>query len=79
MATRYYKAPELLVNDTKYNYSIDVWALGCMFAGMLFKIRTLFKGEDNQDQLAKIVGILGIEGLREYLRTYRINLPSECA
>ena len=50
-----------------------------MFAEMIFNISTFFKGQDDYDQLAKIVGIMGMDGLRDYLRKYRLNLPSQCA
>ncbi|KAG5528511.1 hypothetical protein RHGRI_029260 [Rhododendron griersonianum] len=32
---RYYKGPELLVDLQDYDYSLDMWSLGCMFAGMV--------------------------------------------
>lgn len=35
VASRYYKGPELLVNNKFYDYSLDIWSLGCMFAGMV--------------------------------------------
>lgn len=35
VASRYYKGPELLVNNKYYSYSLDIWSLGCMFAGMV--------------------------------------------
>lgn len=35
VASRYYKGPELLVNNKYYDYSMDMWSLGCMFAGMV--------------------------------------------
>ncbi len=44
-------------------------------AGMLFKMDTLFKGSDNFDQLARIVNVLGTEGLQNYLRKYKLTLP----
>jgi len=49
VASRYYKGPELLVEDKLYHYSLDIWSLGCTLAGMLFRIDTLFKGSDNFD------------------------------
>ena len=49
VASRYYKGPELLVEDKKYHYSLDIWSLGCTLAGMLLKIDTFFKGADNFD------------------------------
>lgn len=49
VASRYYKGPELLVDDKLYHYSLDIWSLGCTFAGWIFKIDTFFKGSDNFD------------------------------
>jgi casein kinase II subunit alpha len=36
VASRYFKGPELLVNYTKYDYSLDIWSIGCMFAGIVY-------------------------------------------
>lgn len=79
VASRYYKSPELLVEDKKYNYSLDIWSLGCTLAGWMFNIDTFFKGTDNYDQMARIVNICGSSDLREYLRKYKINMPSQIA
>lgn len=35
VATKYYKAPELLFHYKKYDYAVDMWSLGCLFAEML--------------------------------------------
>ena len=32
---RYFKGPELLVDYNYYDYSLDIWSLGCMFAGIV--------------------------------------------
>ena len=37
-----------------YDYSLDMWSLGCMFAGMVFRKEPFFHGHDNYDQLVKI-------------------------
>ena len=76
VASRYYKGPELLVDFQEYDYSLDMWSLGCMLAGMIFKIDTFFQGKDNNDQLVKIVQVLGTDALRTYLNTYSITLSS---
>ena len=75
VGSRYYKGPELLVNFQEYDYSLDMWSVGCMLAGMIFKVDTFFKGKDNQDQLVKIVEVLGTDALNTYLNTYAIALP----
>lgn len=33
VASRYFKGPELLVDLQDYDYALDLWSLGCMFAG----------------------------------------------
>ena len=35
VATRWYRAPELLVGDTQYGPKVDVWAVGCVFAELI--------------------------------------------
>lgn len=35
VASRYFKGPELLVDFQEYDYSLDLWSLGCMFASMV--------------------------------------------
>jgi len=74
VASRYFKGPELLVELQDYDYSLDMWSLGCMFAGMIFHREPFFHGHDNHDQLVKIVKVLGSEELFEYLSTYEIEL-----
>lgn len=41
VASRYFKGPELLVNYQYYDYSLDMWSLGCMLVSMIFKVREL--------------------------------------
>ena len=76
VGSRYYKGPELLVGFQEYDYSLDMWSVGCMFAGMIFKMDILFKGKDNNDQLVKIVQVLGTDAFNTYLNTYSITLSS---
>ena len=35
VASRYFKGPELLVDYNYYDYSLDVWSTGAMFASMV--------------------------------------------
>jgi casein kinase II subunit alpha len=37
-----------------YDYSLDMWSLGCMLSGMIFRKEPFFYGHDNYDQLVKI-------------------------
>jgi len=63
VASRYFKGPELLVDLQEYDYALDMWSLGCMFAGMIFRKEPFFHGHDNYDQLVKIAKVLGTWGL----------------
>lgn len=76
VASRYFKGPELLVDFQEYDYSLDLWSLGCMFAGMTFKREPFFHGQDNYDQLVKIVKVLGTSDLFDYLNKYNMALSS---
>ncbi|KAK2161914.1 hypothetical protein NP493_1551g00045 [Ridgeia piscesae] len=55
VATRWYRAPELLVGDTK---AVDIWAVGCLTAEMLTG-DPLFPGDSDIDQLFHIVKCFG--------------------
>ncbi|KAL6521614.1 Casein kinase II subunit alpha-4, chloroplastic [Orobanche gracilis] len=74
VASRYFKGPELLVDLQDYDYSLDLWSLGCMFAGMIFRKEPFFYGHDNYDQLVKIAKVLGTDELNAYLNKYRLEL-----
>jgi casein kinase II subunit alpha len=77
VASRYYKGPELLVDLQLYDYSLDMWSLGCMLAGMIFKKEPFFQGRDNYDQLVKIARVLGTDGLFNYLDKYNLELDPQ--
>jgi serine/threonine protein kinase len=44
VVSRYYRAPELILACNKYNFSIDVWAVGCILFELLTKT-PMFPGE----------------------------------
>ena len=58
VATRWYRAPELLVGDTQYGAPVDVWAIGCVFAELLCG-QPLWPGRSDVDQLYLIKKTLG--------------------
>lgn len=77
VASRYFKGPELLVGYRTYDYSLDMWSLGCMLAGMIFKKEPFFKGKSNPDQLVKIAKVLGTPDLHKYLAKYNIDIDED--
>lgn len=76
VASRYFKGPELLIDLQVYDYSLDIWSLGCMFAGMIFQKEPFFQGKDNYDQLVKIAKVLGTDELFAYVEKYNVTLDS---
>mmetsp|Transcript_22010 Transcript_22010/g.58819 ORF Transcript_22010/g.58819 Transcript_22010/m.58819 type:complete len:954 (-) Transcript_22010:182-3043(-) len=73
VATRWYRAPELLLGSTRYGKDIDLWALGCIM-GELTDGQPLFAGESEVDQLfviQKVLGPLTPEHMEMFLRNPR--------
>lgn len=58
VATRWYRAPEIMLSFQRYSKAIDMWSVGCIFAELLGG-KPLFKGRDYVDQLNQILAILG--------------------
>jgi cyclin-dependent kinase-like len=54
VSTRWYRAPELLVGDAAYSDTVDVWAIGCIFAE-IFNGMPLFPGESDLHTLQLIL------------------------
>ncbi|XP_048110765.1 mitogen-activated protein kinase 14B isoform X3 [Alosa alosa] len=54
VATRWYRAPEIMLNWMHYNMTVDIWSVGCIMAELLTG-RTLFPGTDHIDQLKLIM------------------------
>lgn len=38
-----------------YDYSLDMWSLGCMLASMIFRKEPFFHGQDNYDQVKTLL------------------------
>ena len=58
------------------HYALDMWSLGCMFAGMIFRKEPFFNGHDNYDQLVRIAKVLGTDELYAYLSKYHRARPA---
>ncbi|KRX00029.1 Protein kinase-like domain [Pseudocohnilembus persalinus] len=58
VVTLWYRAPELLLGNEKYNLSIDMWSVGCIFAELILRT-PIFKGQGEMDQLQKIFEVVG--------------------
>ncbi|KAF7307675.1 Protein kinase domain-containing protein [Mycena kentingensis (nom. inval.)] len=77
VASRHFKGPELLVNYKRYCYSLDIWSTGCILASAIFRKHPFFRGSDNDDQLLRILRVLGTEKFDAYLKAYDISFECE--
>nr|ASV46332.1 mitogen-activated protein kinase 3 [Lilium regale] len=78
VVTRWYRAPELLLNSTDYTAAIDVWSVGCIFMELMNRT-PLFPGKDHMNQMRLIterigtpteseLGFIRNEDARKYIR-----------
>ncbi|MED6144393.1 hypothetical protein PIB30_118199 [Stylosanthes scabra] len=58
VSTRWYRAPEVLLQSYMYSSKVDMWAMGAIMAE-LFSLRPLFPGASEADEIYKICGVIG--------------------
>lgn len=58
ICSRYYRAPELILECSEYTPKVDMWSLGCVIAEMI-TCKAFFNGCNNMDQMVKIIKVLG--------------------
>lgn len=56
VVTRWYRAPELLLNSSDYTAAIDVWSVGCIFMELMNR-KPLFPGRDHVHQMRLLVEV----------------------
>ncbi|KAI6029546.1 hypothetical protein PISMIDRAFT_676666 [Pisolithus microcarpus 441] len=71
VATRWYRAPEVMLTFKEYTRAIDMWSVGCVLAEMLSG-KPLFPGRDYHDQLSLILDVLGTPSIDDF---YAISSP----
>ncbi|XP_032502057.1 mitogen-activated protein kinase 11 isoform X5 [Phocoena sinus] len=81
VATRWYRAPEIMLNWMHYDQTVDIWSVGCIMAELL-QGKALFPGNDYIDQLKRIMEVVGTPSPEvlakissEHARTYIQSLP----
>ena len=58
VATRWYRAPEILLGSSQYTKAVDVWSIGCIL-GELVNGKAIFPGTSTLNQIERILGLLG--------------------
>ncbi|OCB91309.1 Pkinase-domain-containing protein [Sanghuangporus baumii] len=71
VATRWYRAPEVMLTFKEYTRAIDIWSVGCILAEMLSG-KPLFPGRDYHHQLSLILDVLGTPSIDDF---YAISSP----
>jgi len=57
VATRWYRAPEILLGSTTYTKGVDMWSVGCIL-GELLGGRSMFPGNSTTNQIDRIIEVL---------------------
>lgn len=58
VATRWYRAPEILLSSNRYTFGVDMWACGCIL-GELINGKPIFPGTSTMNQLDRILEVTG--------------------
>jgi glycogen synthase kinase 3 beta len=66
IATRSYRAPELLLDCPTYTNAIDVWAAGCVLCEVFRSGAPLFQGANNGEIMTSIVRTVGLPGPTDF-------------
>lgn len=57
VATRWYRAPEILIANRRYTKGIDMWSLGCILGEMIAG-KPIFPGTSTVNQVEKIMSTI---------------------
>ncbi|VAI48356.1 unnamed protein product [Triticum turgidum subsp. durum] len=58
VSTRWYRAPEVLLQSSAYDSAVDMWAMGAIMAELL-TLHPLFPGTSEADEILKICNVIG--------------------
>lgn len=61
-------APEFILKGIAYDYKLDIWSFGVMFAALITRRFPMFYGRSHEGVMANIVRVLGSDDLVSYLR-----------
>ncbi|CAD8119764.1 unnamed protein product [Paramecium sonneborni] len=83
VATRWYRAPEILLGSTQYTKAVDMWSVGCIL-GEMINGKPIFPGSSTLNQIERIIEVIGrptnfeLESVQAPLATQIVNnIPKE--
>jgi mitogen-activated protein kinase 15 len=75
IATRWYRAPEILLGSKKYSTAADVWSFGCLI-GELFSGKPMFPGHSTLNQIERVITWTGPPTIQD-LQSLKTNFGRE--
>lgn len=76
VATRWYRAPEILLGSSKYTKAVDMWSVGCILGEMYFG-KAIFPGNSTLNQVERILELLG-KPSKEDIESMESMMAQEC-
>ena len=76
VATRWYRAPEILLGSSKYTKAVDMWSVGCILGEMYFG-KAIFPGNSTLNQVERILELLG-KPSRDEIDSIQSVMAQEC-
>ena len=67
VATRWYRAPEMLLGSPTYTKSVDMWSVGCILIESMTR-KALFQGKSTKHQIQLVFEVIGLPSKEEYAR-----------
>lgn len=58
VATRWYRAPEIVLGSSQYSKAVDMWSVGCILAELIIG-KAVFPGKSTINQIELILDLLG--------------------
>lgn len=58
IATRWYRAPEVILSWKRYSTAIDVWSVGCILAELITR-KPLLPANSEEEQIQLITDLVG--------------------
>lgn len=74
VATRWYRAPEILLGSQKYSKAVDMWSIGCIL-GELIVGKACFPGTSTINQIEKVLELTGKPSIKD-VEALESNLAS---
>jgi serine/threonine protein kinase len=73
-----YRPPELLLGSTRYDFHVDLWSVGCIFAELLHG-KPILPGTTEVEQLHQIFKLCGTQVCRRLTATAAVVLKRKAA